>query len=516
MEKIKIILVDDELTSRNTIKKYLENNDSYEIAADFVNGKTALEWLRKNKIDMILCDMQMPGINGVELMRNVHIIDEYLPVIVISGYDDFNYVRGSLINGAANYLLKHELSKEKLLSVLDQVREKYRIVPAGGDTYRKKGYCISDEKDFSAEKIKKLYEEGKIDFSCQNIVPIAISPDYKIHAGTHPAEYKRDICKAIIDMLGQILGDKYPYIIYLTKKNHIILLLSFIEERSMLMMVNLQSNFVGRLQRQIVRMLDITVTIVNGEIHGDIGKAVTEGNNMEMLLSDKLYLGGNKIISYAIAKKVTYYNGELPENLWKQFAFELNSHMENCMDTIYEMLDYMEKKRFTWERVYQGCREILKLFWKRGLLSEENWQDLSAEMKEYEEYEQFRRVILEVLYKYIHIDKIERKKQYSGQVSQVIEYVRQNIAEDISLEKCAELAGCSYTYLSREFKKETGMRFVEFLNRQRVDKAKSLLIRKDFSMKEIVELSGFRNYNYFFKVFKEIEGVTPSEFTAKK
>lgn len=516
MQKIKIILVDDELTSRNTIKKYLEDNDIYEVVADFVDGKTALGWLRKNKIDIILCDMQMPEINGVELMRNIHIIDEYLPVIAISGYDDFNYVRGSLINGAANYLLKHELSKEKLIAALDQVREKYRIVPAGNNTYRKKGYCIFDENEFKAEKIRELSEKGEIDFFCQNVVPIAISPDYKLHAGVHPAEYKRDICKAIIDMLGQILRDKYQYVIYVTKRNHIILLLSFVEERSMLCMINLQSNLVGRLQRQIVRMLDITVTIVSGEIHGNIGNAVIEGNSMEALLADKLYLGGNKAMSFAVTKKVKYYNGELPENLWKQATFELNNHMENCVDTIYEMLDFMEKKRFTWERVYQNCKEILKLFGKREMLSEEEVHDLLAEMKEYEEYEQFRSVILEVLYKYIQTSRIEREKQYSEQINQVIEYVKQNIAEDISLEKCAELAGCSYTYLSREFKKETGMRFVEFLNRQRVNKAKSLLIRKDISMKQIVDLSGFRNYNYFFKVFKGIEGVTPSEFTAKK
>ncbi|MDO4304960.1 MAG: helix-turn-helix transcriptional regulator [Bacillota bacterium] len=94
--------------------------------------------------------------------------------------------------------------------------------------------------------------------------------------------------------------------------------------------------------------------------------------------------------------------------------------------------------------------------------------------------------------------------------------MKRNIEENISLEKCAELVGCSYTHLSREFKKETGMRFVEFLNRQRVNKAKSLLIRKDITMKEIVDLSGFHNYNYFFKVFKEIEGITPSEFMTKK
>ena len=133
MEKIKLALVDDEMTSRNAVKKILEGNDTYEVAADFQNGKTALEWLRKNSIDILLCDMQMPEMDGVELMRLVHIIDEYLPVIAISGFDDFNYVRGSLINGAANYLLKHEITQEKLLYALDQVRERYRIIPAGSE-----------------------------------------------------------------------------------------------------------------------------------------------------------------------------------------------------------------------------------------------------------------------------------------------------------------------------------------------------------------------------------------------
>ena len=74
MATIKLALVDDELMSRNTIKKYLEGNGTYEIAADFQNGKMALEWLRKNSIDILLCDMQMPEMDGVELMRNVHIL----------------------------------------------------------------------------------------------------------------------------------------------------------------------------------------------------------------------------------------------------------------------------------------------------------------------------------------------------------------------------------------------------------------------------------------------------------
>lgn len=56
---------------------------------------------------------------------------------------------------------------------------------------------------------------------------------------------------------------------------------------------------------------------------------------------------------------------------------------------------------------------------------------------------------------------------------------------------------------------------MEYLNQQRVNKAKSLLIRRDMTMKEIIEQSGFRSYTYFFKIFKESEGLTPSEFMAK-
>ena len=122
MEKIKLAIIDDELISRNMIKKLIQDHGQYEVVADFADGKSAVEWLRCNEIDILLCDMQMPEMNGVDLLRIIHVIQEYLPVIVISGFDNFDYVRGSLVNGAANYLLKHELTRESLLQVLEQVR----------------------------------------------------------------------------------------------------------------------------------------------------------------------------------------------------------------------------------------------------------------------------------------------------------------------------------------------------------------------------------------------------------
>ena len=345
MNRIRILIVDDELTSRNTIKKLLEGSEIYEVAGDFSNGKMALDWLRQNTADIMLCDMQMPGIDGVELMRSVHIINEYLPIIAISGFDDFDYVRGSLINGACNYLLKHELTEKQLLYVLDQVRERYRIVPAGGEVYYRRGYCIYDEKEFSAEGISKLIDRKYIEFKTANIIAVAISPDYRFKKGIHEKEYRRDIVNAVIDMLNQMLGDRYPYLIHVTGKGHIIPLVSFTEEKSTLLMMNVAGNLVRRIQNQIVRMLDITATIVVGDVQRTLEQALEQARRMDGLLEDKMYLGGNRIVSEAIAQKLDYSEKEIPDNLWNQLQYELKNQMDGYLLTVRDVLDVMGKPR---------------------------------------------------------------------------------------------------------------------------------------------------------------------------
>lgn len=515
MNKIKLIIVDDELTSRNTIKKLLENNDVYEVAEDFQNGKMALDWLRRNSADIMLCDMQMPEMSGVELMRSVHVIDEYLPVIAISGFDDFNYVRGSLVNGASNYILKHELTQKKLLYVLDQVRERFRIKPADGEIYHRRGYCIYDPKEFCAGKIRELLQSKYIDFSVNNVIAIAIGPDYRFGADRHADEYRKEISDAVIDMLSQMLGDQYPYLIHVTRRGHLLLLISFYEEKSTLYMMNVVVNLTRRIRNQMIRMIDITSTIVSGDIQKNLDQAVEQAWRMDSLLDDKLYLGGNRSMSEAVTKKVEYSDSQLPESLWSQLEYELKNHMDDYIHTVRDMLDLMENERYCYHNVMRSTARIFSLFEHYGVLEKEEADAVERRLKMFEEYRDIRSEILEMLYRKERGRRYSNEAGYSPQIMRVLEYIGQNYMSDISLEKCAEMTGISYTYLSKAFKRETGMRFVEYLNRQRVKKAKSLLIRQDVPMKNIAELSGFRNYNYFFKVFKEIEGMTPTEFLTK-
>lgn len=512
MAKIKLVIVDDELTSRNTIKDFLSGNELYEVAADFSDGKRALEWLRCNEVDILLCDMQMSEMNGIELIRLVHVIDEFMPVIVISAFDDFAFVRGSLVSGAAEYLLKHEITKEKLMQVLDQVREKYQIVPQDRIIRYRTGYCIYKKEEFTEENIRKLSEEKVIDFSCSNIAVLAVSPDYVFTENVRPGEYKDEICRAILDILAQILGKEYQYLVYYTPNRHLLCLLSFPEISSTLYMINVMRNLENRLKKQAMRLLDITLTLAEGQIQIGLARAVADAFCLENLLKDKMYAGGNRMIAMPVTKAVSYGKEPVPENLWKQFRFELEQGMENFLETLNDILQWMEEKRIAPELVYMESLKMLECAVKSGFLSPMEKPLFLERLKEYEMFETYKREILEL---YGGRGKGQDGEKYSPLISQVVEYMKQNYTQDISLEKCAELTGSSYTYLSREFRQETGMRFVEFLNRLRVNRAKSLLLRNSCSMKEIAELAGFRNYNYFFKVFKEAEGITPSGFMAK-
>lgn len=511
MEKIKLAIIDDELISRNMIKRLIQGNEQYEVAADFADGKSAVEWLRYNEIDILLCDMQMPEMNGVDLLRIIHVIHEYLPVIVISGFDNFDYVRGSLVNGAANYLLKHELTEKSLLQVLEQVREKYHIVPQERAVCRRTGYCIYDREEFTKEGIEKLIREQKIQFGGGNYASLVISPDYRFSERINPEEFRRDVCSTVIDILSQILGTEYPFIICRTKKFHLLVLLCFQEVKSTLYMMNIMKKLVTRLQKQIIRILDLTSTIAIGIVHTKMEMALHEADSMDDILEDKLYMGGNRLLSAPIMKKMNYGTAGIPSGLWKQMEFEQKNQGMAELSTLNEFFDMMEQERMPQKKVVENVLDMLRLLHPEKT---PEYEKLTERIRGYEIFEMLREDIMDFMNRERLAVEKERYR-YSALVNQVIEFVRKNYQEDISLEICAVQLGSSYTHLSRAFKQETGMRFVEYLNEQRVNRAKSLLIRGEMPMKEIVEQAGFRNYNYFFKVFKEMTGMKPGEFVAK-
>lgn len=115
-----IVIAEDELLLRQALIKQIKTHCDYDVVHESPNGEDALKWLRSHPADILLTDIRMPKMDGIQLLASLK--EEQLPVktIIISGYDDFQYVQQVLRLGAADYLLK-PVSCENLHQVLETV-----------------------------------------------------------------------------------------------------------------------------------------------------------------------------------------------------------------------------------------------------------------------------------------------------------------------------------------------------------------------------------------------------------
>jgi len=123
---IRILIADDHAIVRQGLKQILEENHDMKIVAEHANGADALRWLRGNDCDVVLLDISMPGMNGIDLLKQLREEKPKLPILILSGYSEDQYAVRLIKAGAAGYLVKE--------SALEVVVEAVRRV-AGGKKY---------------------------------------------------------------------------------------------------------------------------------------------------------------------------------------------------------------------------------------------------------------------------------------------------------------------------------------------------------------------------------------------
>lgn len=121
----KAMIVEDNAVYRHAVKTIIDwSANGFDLAAEAVNGKQALQVLENQRFDLILTDVSMPEMNGIDLIKAVKNSAPETIVVMLSSYDDFQFVKDSMKLGAEDYLLKHDLEPESLTKVLNQVRER--------------------------------------------------------------------------------------------------------------------------------------------------------------------------------------------------------------------------------------------------------------------------------------------------------------------------------------------------------------------------------------------------------
>lgn len=136
---MRIMIVDDDFLVRTNLKRLIETsekcrNAGYMITAEAADGEQALQQIETTAPDVIISDIKMPQMDGLELQEAVKGKYPEIRMIMLSGYDDLDYVRQALKNGAVDYILKHELDEKVLVQALSRAEETGKSAQKGGDS----------------------------------------------------------------------------------------------------------------------------------------------------------------------------------------------------------------------------------------------------------------------------------------------------------------------------------------------------------------------------------------------
>lgn len=525
----KILIVDDEMLARIGIKSLISGNEKgYVVVGEAENGKKALEIIEEMHPDIVITDIRMPVMNGIDLIKKAQEMLNPPEFIVLSSYDDFDYVKQALVLGAKDYFLKLELTPEQLISTMDRVstaRSEIRKDHLGS----KQSYVEQlSSKDFEIVKnifLKEMiqgsyYKENEIE---QKLRDLGITlPRDRIQVGVIHLngteiyqKYKdKDIELfqfTVQNIISEIVSDyRYTHTVF-TQSREITVLYAQMDRDEV---VHKIEDLMEAMLKALRTYLNITGLIGISGIHAGYGSIKTgykealadarqhhmpEGYTESVVNQDKLFLNVNDYI--------------------KQFETSIQIsdmvRMEQCIGSIVDFV--ME--------IYADDKHVVKSLCSALLLSLSSYvaeQQPTFKLEEAWNSDPFQS--LDHLYTdYDYIVWIQRLEKTTALIfntfgesrkliHQAKQFIQLHYAHNISLEAIAEDLNISPNYLSHLFRKETKESVVEYITRYRIDQAKKLLRTTHYKVYEVGQMVGYESEQYFSRVFKKVVGMPPAKY----
>lgn len=512
---MRIIIVDDEGITRQWLKKKIEElNMNYHVTGEFINGRQASDYLKDQEADVVFTDIRMPVMDGLEFLSSIKERKTALYKIILSAYDEFHYVRQAMRLGANEFILKPEITKEKLNEVLKEAarflneqRIKDMIQEDAGTKFEVY-YLELLEKEVREEETVKFIEENQIELKPENMVTVLF---------TVSGDQEKERVKEVVSLYME--EDKIQgYCMYKGKKEYVMLYNQGIESTR---------------EAVINKMADIIKKHLGGICCAGVSARKTGYKFFREMFRQAEAAKENR--SFFHEEGVQLYDHmqvQKEDGNW-YFTDEMKDIAEclkeNKLETAEKETIEILTKAGEEKRIYPAylrtlCMEILSVYIQKvrefELKKQEEEQVRYIEVKAGNTYRTLEELKNAVLTYQTQLTEMIQEKLNSGNCSvpvrRIMEYVEDHYREKISLEQIAEEIHMNRTYISVMFKKETGGKFSDYLQKTRLDHARKLLEQTKMSIQEIAEQTGFFDAAHLGRVFKENYQMTPLEYRRKK
>lgn len=513
----RVLIVDDEPVIRNGIHAFVDwDKEGMSADDDCSNGVEALAVLESGTVDILITDIKMPLMNGIELMEQALRLNPGLKVILISSYNDFEYVREGLKLGAVDYLLKHTLEPEDLLAVLRRcvsLLEEERRKESELNRYQE-GAIYRERKSLEQE-IKRLIvqEQGSLLSSMR--APAWLEHRYTcVYLMLDGAE---EWTENHGYLYGQLLLEELQEIFYTQVDEGAALLAS---ESSMFLIFPDNEGETERLLFQLRQLLS------KWGVTASIGFTIEQGIvNILKGYADSRAACGRRFFEglggqYGAAE-VGDSNGttltDTQENQdWTPF-FEIIRNGDPVSLAIEFASERWKCGVLDPEQVKQEACELLTGAYRLQADAESLLPERLDLLRRAETLEQLASYLFTQLEE---IGKPLLPKQtdngYGGEmIANALKYMADHYTENLTLQSVADNVHLSKSYFSLLFKKQTGRNFIDYLIELRIREAKRLLAENDSRIYDVAAGAGFNDVKYFSKVFKKETGLTPLEYREK-
>lgn len=530
---IKVMIVDDEKTIREGVKKAIDwQRYGMEVVAVLASGAEALDAIERDPPDIVLLDIILNDIDGLEVLDLVRRKYPGVFVILISGYDDFEYARRAIELSAYCYLLK-PIDIGQLLEKLLQVREaieqrldKLKKDKELNDRLKESIPIIRDNffldlvsgKYASVDSIVKKAEFLGVDLKARQYAVAVL----EFHNQGKGNEYDRNLIKfAAMELCIDAFSGAYlchPF----NMEDRIGLLICADE----LQQENIRAVCGGIMDDMNVK-LGVPLTIGIGRPQEEPLSIPYSYREALEALEYKILMGLNRVIDSEIIYQSS--NKKLEHNLIKEIFHKRGDELKVALKTMNRhtvesiTLDIVSALRVSIDsNIRNHGRDLLLL---SGYLSVvavdldvdienvlEEGKELYGAFKSQETMEKIHERIL--LFFSRVMDELMSKQENSNSlyVGKALKIIKEKLHEEISLSAIADALYLSPNYLSRIFKQEVGESFIEYTVRVKMNEVKRLLEQSPQKVYEIANILNYKDVNYFSKTFKKFFGVSPSEY----
>ena len=540
MNEIKVFLVEDEMVIRRGIKNSIDwEKEGYIFCGEASDGELAYPMIIKEKPDILITDIRMPFMDGLELCKLVKKELPNIKILILSGYDEFDYAKEAIRLGVTEYLLK-PISSGKLLEALNGVSESIRREKEDKDLVRK--YMEEMRENTEHEKQKFFEQMIAGNLSMADALETGKKYEMSLSAGMYNLLLFRFTLGEENRKSGELLGEAEYAIEKLTERlEYVFEFQRGVEGWAFLLMADNEEQMSERVKELSKDLEEIMKNYSTIAYFGGIGQPVARLRELEesfgeaeRALAARFTMELNRIISVddiRMAQNVDTLDdieitsfGEIEKTRTMLEKF-LNNGVEDEIDEfvdvyINELPEENLKSVLMRQYIIMDAYIVMMSFCEKieGIEGEMQAQseELKNSMKTIQTVEEIKNYIRMLLKKIIGVRDTISGRRYSDIIEIAKDQIRKTyMSDEISLNTIAAEVGMSPSYFSSIFSKEMGKTFVEYLTEIRMDRAKELLMCSSMKTSEIGYEVGYKDPHYISYIFKKTQNCTPKEFIAR-